>query len=104
MKDIYASGTRSAKEYEVFVKEHHDIFLPKYEAECVRQGAEGRARLSIWHRVAKEQWTQATEEQKAVVQARLTATKEAGMAEEPGASTPAEYQKYVYIILTIFSL
>ncbi|RXW14547.1 hypothetical protein EST38_g11302 [Candolleomyces aberdarensis] len=102
MKDIYALGTRSAKEYEVFVKEHPDVFLPIYEAECVRQGAEGRARLSIWHRIAKEQWLQATEGQKASVQARLTAAKEASMAEEPNASTPADYQKYVYIILAIF--
>jgi hypothetical protein len=104
MKDIYASGTRGAKEYEGFVKQYPDIFLPAYETECVHQGAEGRARLPIWHRVAKELWTKATDEQKEAVQARLTTAKEAVIAEEQGPSTPADYQKCVCLTLAIFRL
>ncbi|KAJ2914680.1 hypothetical protein MD484_g5746, partial [Candolleomyces efflorescens] len=94
MKDIYASGTRGAKEYEGFVKQYPDIFLPAYEAECANQGAEGRARLSIWHKIAKELWAKATDEQKEAVQSRLNAAKQAMSTEEQGPSTPAEYQKY----------
>jgi DeoR/GlpR family transcriptional regulator of sugar metabolism len=93
MKDIYASGSRVAKEYEVFVKEYSDLFLPMYEAECVNQGAVGRARLPIWHKVAKELWSTATEQQKEVVKARIKSAKEAGAADEPGPTTPADYQK-----------
>lgn len=93
MKDIYASGSRTVKEYEIFVKEYGDLFLPKYEAECALQGAVGRACLPIWHKVAKTLWSNATEEQKEAVLARISSIKEASTVDEPSATSPAEYQK-----------
>jgi uncharacterized protein YfaA (DUF2138 family) len=93
MKDIYNSGTRSAKEYEVFVKLNSDTFQPAYKAECIRQGASGRAQLPIWHKVAAELLEKATEEQKAAVQSQIAADKEAELAEESDPLTPSDYQK-----------
>ncbi|KAJ2919076.1 hypothetical protein MD484_g1361, partial [Candolleomyces efflorescens] len=94
MKDIYAPGTRSAKEYEIFVKQNPDQFQPKYEAECALQGVSGRDRLPVWHKIAGEMWEKATPEEKAAVQAQILADKD----EEPAPSTPSEYQKYVYLL------
>lgn len=91
MRDIYASGTRSAKEYEVFVKLNHDVFNLEYEAECTRRGVTGRDKLPIWHKVAGELWEKATEEQKEAVQAELARAREEADDDDP--STPGDYQK-----------
>jgi hypothetical protein len=93
IKEVYAeSGTRQAKEYEIFVKLNPDIFGPLYEAECKRQGLVGRSKLSVWHKVAGELWDQATEDQKKAVQAHLASLKDEGV-DLPDPRTPSEYQK-----------
>ncbi|KAJ2921598.1 hypothetical protein H1R20_g15504, partial [Candolleomyces eurysporus] len=93
IKDIYSSGSRNAKEYEVFVKQNLDTFQPVYQAECKSQGASGRAKLPIWHKVAGELWEKSTEETKAAVQAELAAAKQA-KPEDDDPCTPIEYQKH----------
>ncbi|KAJ2936119.1 hypothetical protein H1R20_g978, partial [Candolleomyces eurysporus] len=92
MKDIYSAGTRSAKEYEVFVKQNPDVFSPQYKAECKDQGAKGRDRLPIWHKVAGELWEKATVDQKEAVQVELARAREE--VDEPDPSTPADHQKF----------
>ncbi|RXW13409.1 hypothetical protein EST38_g12446 [Candolleomyces aberdarensis] len=94
MRDIYASGTRNSKEYEIYVKMYPGIFQPAYEAECTRLSVCGRAKLSIWHKIAREVWEDATDEEKAAVQAQLILDKEANATEEEDPCTPSDYQKF----------
>ncbi|KAJ2932248.1 hypothetical protein H1R20_g4856, partial [Candolleomyces eurysporus] len=95
MKDIYSAGTRNAKKYELFVKQNPDIFQPKYEAECTRQGASGRDKLMIWHKVAREVWEEATGEQRVAVEVELvTAQQGDTVVDQPDPCTPSDYQKY----------
>ncbi|RXW17172.1 hypothetical protein EST38_g8681 [Candolleomyces aberdarensis] len=94
MKEIYASGTRNSKEYEIYVKMYPDIFQPAYKAECVRLSVSGRAKLSIWHKMAREMWENASDEEKAAVQAQLILDKEANTIEEDNPCAPDDYQKF----------
>ncbi|KAJ2926544.1 hypothetical protein H1R20_g10550, partial [Candolleomyces eurysporus] len=95
MKDIYSVGTRNAKRYEVFVKQNPDIFQPEYEAQCTLQGASGRDKLMIWHKVAKAVWEKATGEQRVAVESELvTAQQTDTVVDEPDPCTPSDYQKY----------
>jgi hypothetical protein len=99
LKDIYAeSGSRNAKEYEVFVRLNPDLFQSLYDAECKREGVSGRDRLPVWHKVAVGLWEKATEEQKEAVHADIAAAKEAEATEQPDPRTPSDYQKYVLLI------
>ncbi|RXW14658.1 hypothetical protein EST38_g11196, partial [Candolleomyces aberdarensis] len=94
MKDIYNSGTRGPKKYEVFAKLNSDAFQPAYKAECLHQGASGRSKLPIWHKVAAELLEHATEEQKAAIHAQIAADRAEMAAEEQNPLTPSDYQKY----------
>ena len=97
MRDIYAGGTRTGKEYEVYVKMYPEVFQPAYDAECARLNATGRSKLTVWHKIAKEVWENASDEEKTAVQAQLILDKEAITAEEEDPSTPDDYQKYVIL-------
>jgi hypothetical protein len=101
MKDVYSSGSRNAKEYEVFVKMNPGLFQPVYQEDCERQGASGRDKLAIWHKVAGELWEKSTEESKVAVRAEIAAAKEA-KSEDDNSCTPSDYQKYVSSLLNSF--
>ncbi|KAJ2924243.1 hypothetical protein H1R20_g12850, partial [Candolleomyces eurysporus] len=96
IKEVYAdSGTRQAKEYEVFVKLNNNIFVPEWNEECQRQGLRGRSKLTVWHKVARKLWDKATEDQKAAVRAYLaTSLKDGEGTDLPDPCTPSDYQKY----------
>jgi hypothetical protein len=96
MRDIYAGGTRTRKEYEVYAKMYPEVFQPAYDAACACLGATGRAKLSVWHKITKEVWENASDEEKASVQAQLILDKDAVTAEEEDPSSPDDYQKYVH--------
>lgn len=87
------SGTRQAKEYEVFVKLNPDVVAPVYEAECQRQGKEGRSKLPVWHKVGRDLWDKATEDQKTAVQAHLASLKDDEGPDLADPRTPSDYQK-----------
>ncbi|KAJ2927456.1 hypothetical protein H1R20_g9638, partial [Candolleomyces eurysporus] len=103
MREIYTAGTRTGKEYEVYVKMYPDVFQPAYDAECARLSANGRAKLTVWHRIAKEVWENASDEEKAAVQAQLILDREASTAEEEDPCTPDDYQKYVILSIPILN-
>ncbi|RXW15646.1 hypothetical protein EST38_g10204 [Candolleomyces aberdarensis] len=93
MREIYAGGTRTGKEYEVYVKMYPGAFQPAYDAECSRICATGRAKLAVWHKIAKEVWENASDEEKSAVQAQLILDKEAVASEEQDPSSPDDYQR-----------
>jgi hypothetical protein len=95
MREIYAGGTRTGKEYEVYVKMYPGVFQPAYDAECSRIGATGRAKLAVWHKIAKEVWENASDEEKSAVQAQIIVDREAAASEEQDPSSPDDYQGYV---------
>jgi hypothetical protein len=88
-------GSRSAKEYKVFVKQYNEVFNAEYEAECSCQGATGWGKLPIWHKVAVELWDKATKEQKEAVQAELVKAKEDANESVDDPSTLSEYQRCI---------
>ena len=91
-------GTRAAKEYEIFVKRNPDVFQPIYDAECASKGVSGRGKLPVWHKIAKELWDEATEEQKLEVHEEIAAMKVDTEVDEADPSTPEEYQKRVFLL------
>lgn len=97
MREIYSGGTRTGKEYEVYVKMYPNSFQPVYDAECDRLDATGRAKLTVWHKIAKEVWENASDEEKNAVQAQLVLDKEASTAEEEDPITPDDYQRYAIL-------
>ncbi|KAJ3514615.1 hypothetical protein NMY22_g14673 [Coprinellus aureogranulatus] len=72
LKRIYHTDrTREAKAYEMFAELFPDIVRPAYEKACNEKGLAGRQKLPEWHRTAKGLWSNATDEQKEAVSAKL---------------------------------
>lgn len=90
LRTIYTGRTRVAKPYEVFAKLYPREVEELRDQRCLTEGITGRQQLRVWHEVARELFSQASEEQLAAVEKEIQ-----GEAEEVS-ETPQTYLRFVF--------
>lgn len=94
LKKIYRDRTRNSKPYEVYARLYSDAVESAVNAECFVEGVTGKAKLRVWHHVARDMYSKANDEEKEAVYKALKEEEEED-ADSDDDDAPGAYERYV---------